>query len=168
MNAASPQPRTSKLVVLVVSCLAMPAFPGAVLAHALGVECRLRQGKVEIEAFYSDDTPAQGAEVSVRDERDKEITAGRTDQDGRWSFAAPPPGQYQVVVEAGAGHRAKTHMTVPQAQAPGAPADALRISDGAPRGEFTRFPWLKVVIGLGAIGCLGVAFWLSRRKAPLY
>jgi len=145
-----------KSALIVASSVALLACPADLFAHALGVECRLRQGKVEVEAYYSDDTPAPGAEVSVRDEKDKEIAAGQTDREGRWSFAAPPPGKYQVVVEAGAGHRARTQITIPVSA-----ADALRISAGPPRGDFTRFPWLKLMIGIGAIAFFGIAFWLG-------
>jgi hypothetical protein len=68
-------------------------FAGSASAHALGVEARLKDGRVVVEAFYDDDTPARDARVVVRDEDRTAVAEGRTDGDGRWSFATPPAGR---------------------------------------------------------------------------
>jgi hypothetical protein len=134
------------------------------VAHALGAECRLRGNKVEVEAFFDDDTPAQDAKVTVTDAQRQVIARGRTDEEGRWSFPAPQPGDYLVLVEAGGGHSAKVKMTVP---ATGSVDEAaVPISDGLSRREFTRFPLGRVGLGLAIIGAGGLAAWfvLRRRK----
>ena len=128
--------------------LLLGANPAA--AHALGAECRLRDNKVEVEAFFDDDTPAQDAKVTVTDAQKQVIAQGRTDEQGRWSFPAPPPGDYLVLVEAGAGHSAKVKMTVPTT--PGGDEVSVPISDGPSRREFTSFPLARVGVGLGVIG----------------
>jgi hypothetical protein len=132
--------------------------PTSAFAHALGVDCVLRNGKVVVEAFYDDDSPAQKSKVQVVNAKDEEIANGVTDEKGTWSFAAPPPGAYEVRVDAGAGHRAKKAINVPAPEPSDEPPPAVTISTGPSRAEFTRFPWLKVLIGVVVLGGVGAAF----------
>jgi hypothetical protein len=140
--------------------------PGRVLAHAIGLECVLKGERVEVEAYYDDDTPARQAQVRVLDGATHTLTQGRTDDDGRWSFATPPAGQYLVIVDAGAGHRAERKVIVPARPSLPAPATrspepiAATVSEGPGRAEFTGYPWAKVLIGLVVIGGLSGAFLL--------
>ncbi len=142
----------------------LPAFlvlaisPAFVHAHALGVDCKLKDGKVHVEAFYDDDSAAHDAKVQVLDATEKVVAKGMTDKKGLWSFDAPEPGKYVVHVDAGAGHRAKKTIEIPTA-APRATDETVSV--GATRAEFTSFPWLKVGIGLGAIGTLSGGFFLA-------
>src|SRR5262249_14147848 len=98
---------------------AVLAFFGALLiarpasAHALGAECSIRQSQVEVEAYSSDDTPARAAWVRVLDNRQNQVAEGRTDDRGRWSFPVPLAGNYQVIVDAGTGHRTQIQIRVP-------------------------------------------------------
>jgi nickel transport protein len=155
-------------------------FAVPVSAHALGAECKVRGDRVEVEAYYDDDTPARNARVTVLGAGQETVAQGRTDARGRWTFPIPAAGSYQVVVNAGAGHLTKIQITVPAGSRPAAPgaglpggedpdreisADAAPVvlSEGPSRAAFTRFPWLKVGIGLGVIGVLGLAAWLARR-----
>jgi hypothetical protein len=150
-------------------------------AHALGAECKLNGKQVEVEAYYDDDTAARDAKVRVEDAAKRSVAEGVTDKAGRWSFPRPQTGRYLVVVDAGAGHRTQVRITVPPTGAASVSAsvtspddcsccdaspsssDAATISEGPPRDEFTRFPWLKLGIGLAVIGVLGVAFFVSWR-----
>jgi hypothetical protein len=156
------------------------AIPGPVWAHALGADCRLRGGRVEVEAFFDDDTPARNAQVSVVDADKETVAQGKTDGAGRWSFPLPAPGQYKVIVDAGAGHRTTRLVMVPQPEAsspipnksaetnlskvdiPEGTSEAPLISTGPSRQQFTRFPWLKVALGLGTITALCLAFLLAK------
>ena len=82
-------------------------------------------------------------------------------------------------MDAGDGHIAKKTMNVPPAGSSAAPVPAaafsagatpsVRISEGPSREEFTRVPWLKIVLGLGFIGAVGMALWgiLGRRRAAV-
>lgn len=171
------------LVVLIVVIAETPAW-----AHSLGAACRLRDGKVEVAAFFSDDSVAADAAVRVTNAEKKVVATGRTDKDGKWSFAAPPKGRYDVVVDAGDGHRVTRSFSIVRdtrlAQANGQPdlpktpidsnvpkkletpgevSGALLIDEGPTREEFTSFPWLKLSIGLGAILAFGVAFLIAKR-----
>ncbi len=154
--------RPSRMVaygVLAVSVLLAAARPA--WAHALGVECRLRGSRVEVEAFFDDDTPAQDARVLVTDATKKTVAQGRTDENGRWSFAVPGPGDYLVQVDAGAGHSKRAKMTVPAASEN---AQVAPISEGPTRQEFTRFPVERVALGLGLLGVGGWAAWFVLRR----
>jgi hypothetical protein len=130
-------------------------------AHAVGIDVKLHDGKVTIEAFYDDDTPAPDAKVTVFDAANIVISEGKTDAHGVWKFAAPPTGKYEVRVDAGAGHTAKTTFTIPPVA-----VETASISDGPDRATFTGpMRWVMAAIGLAAIGSLTfVARWASRRK----
>jgi nickel transport protein len=135
--------------------------PTSAFAHALGVDCILRNGKVEVEVFYDDDSPAQQAKVQVVNAKDEVIANGVTGEKGTWSFAAPPPGTYEVRVDAGAGHRAKKTIHIPTVEPADEPPAAVTINEGRTRAEFTRFPWVQVLIGVIVLGGVGAAFALS-------
>ena len=124
------------------------------------MDCTLKAGKVEVEVFYDDDTPAQKAKVQVVNAKDEVIANGVTDEKGTWSFAAPPPGIYEVRVDAGAGHRAKKTINVPALEPTDDPPPVARVSEGT-RAEFTRFPWIQLLIGIVVLGGVGGAFALS-------
>src|ERR1019366_3062257 len=141
------------------------------LFGSAGVDCTLRLGRVEVEVFYDDDSPAAKAKVVVVNANDEIVAQGVTDQRGRWAFPKPAAGKYDVRVDAGAGHRTKMKIDVPaatvQEAAIGSLLDAsLRVEepvlapflpattvgDGPVRAEFTRLPWEKMLIGFGIIG----------------
>jgi hypothetical protein len=142
----------------VISILTLPMLAPMAWAHALGATCRLHGNRVEVEAYYDDDTCACDAVVTVLSSRKEKITEGRTDDNGRWSFAAPPPGKYQVVIDAGAGHRVTRQLIVPGA-GPSAQDAVLEPT----REEFTRFPWLKLSLGVGTIALMCAAFLVAKR-----
>jgi nickel transport protein len=148
-------------VFLVLCGLLLAAGP--VSAHALGAECKLAGDRVAVEAYYDDDTPARDARVSVLGPDKNALVEGRTDSEGRWSFARPRPGDYEVVVDAGGGHRVQVGLTIPAEATTAVPQT---ISSGPTRAEFTTFPWSKVALGLAAIACMGLGWWLARRPRP--
>ena len=169
-----------RIPVSVLLAFVLPAlFPAVAFAHAVGVDCTLRLGKIEVEAFYDDDSAAVKAKVEIVNANDEIVAHGVTDHLGRWTFRKPAPGKYEVRVDAGAGHRTKKKIDVPattvqeaaigilldvsfRVEAPvSAPfLPATTISDGSTRADFTRLPWEKVLIGFGIIGCLSGALLL--------
>jgi hypothetical protein len=144
------------IAVTILLAIAPSAF-----AHKLGVVCTFKDGKVEVEAFYDDDSPAQQAKVRVVNAKDEIVASGVTDAKGMWSAAAPPPGTYDVRVDAGAGHRAKKTIIVPAVAPIDEPPPTVTVNTGPSRAEFTQFPWLKVLIGVVVLGGLGGAFAIS-------
>ena len=148
----------SKFSFSIAVCLIAPAL---VFAHGLGAEAKLKDGKIHLEVYFDDDTPARDSRVEVTDDAGKKIAEGKTDERGLWNFALPPAGKYRVVVDAGEGHRAKLTIDVPASDS----NDAKGVSEGPSRDEFTRMPWDRLAIGLAAIAVIGVALpWLLRRS----
>jgi hypothetical protein len=147
---------------LLFALIALPALPLVADAHNIGVECKLKGQRVHVAAFYDDDTPGSKAKVTVLDAADKVVAIGVTDANGEWSFTAPAAGQYEVRIDAGAGHRAKQTIVVPPGIEDGEPSESSTISAGPSRAELTSFPWLKVAIGLTAIGALGGGYLVAR------
>src|SRR5205823_875089 len=124
---------------------------------------------VIVEAFFSDNTPARDAAVTVRDPAGAEIAAGRTDDTGEWSFPRPPAGKFTVTVDAGAGHRKQEAITVPTDTAlhtHSPPPPEVIITAGPTRDELTRFPWLRVALGLAAIAVLAGVLVVALRRRP--
>jgi hypothetical protein len=141
--------------------LAFLLTPTLVQAHALGVQAKLKDGKLHVEVYYDDNSPAIKATIKVMKGKD-EIKTGVTDADGHWSFEAPDAGKYEIHADAGAGHNAKTTLTIPGAVA-GIDENktSVIIGDSPTREEFTRTPWLEIAIGVGVIAMLCVAFLLA-------
>lgn len=134
--------------------VALLALPALAPAHAVGVEAKLVGDAVRIEAFFDDDTPAEGAKVAVHDGANALIAEGKTDATGGWAFAVPPAGKYTVRVDAGDGHATTTVVTVP----PHPVADATAISAGASRAAFTGWQrWAAAAVGLAGIAAGTVA-----------
>jgi hypothetical protein len=147
-----------RLTFIVMAALA--AAPTPAWAHALGAECTVKDGSVQVEAFFSDDSPAVHANIEIRDAREQVIAKGQTDAQGRWSFPAPTIGHYVVQVDAGAGHRARVSITI---LSPSAPVSET-ISAGPTRQEFTSFPYVKASVGLGSIFFISIALLAARKK----
>lgn len=173
----------SPVATLLVALLTAPRADG----HALGAECKQNGNRVELEAYYDDDTPARDARVRVEDTDKKVVGEGRTNGNGRWPFAKPAPGKYVIIVDAGAGHRTQLKITIsssgetpslsasgskneececcadPASPAAGGSQDSITVSDGPRRDQFTGSHWLQISIGLLAIGGLSAAVWITRR-----
>jgi hypothetical protein len=73
-------------------------------AHDLRGTIRVPPDAVVVEARFSDDTPAPGAMVSIRNGADEEVASGKTDQFGMCRLSPLPPGVYRAVIES-IGHR---------------------------------------------------------------
>ncbi|HTU89684.1 MAG TPA: carboxypeptidase-like regulatory domain-containing protein [Gemmataceae bacterium] len=154
-RSRSTQKAGAVAVLLVVLGIARPAA-----AHSVGAECTLRDGVVQVEAYFDDDTSAADARVVVRNTAGDIVAEGRTDAKGLWHFSVPSPGLYRVTVDAGAGHQTTIRLHIPPpAEQPGIPPSvAEHIHAGPSRGEFTRFPWGGVILGLAAISFLFLAW----------
>ena len=170
---------TSKRFTLVGWVLMLSV--GSAMAHDLGAQAKWQDGQVVLEAYYDDDTAASQAKVRVVDGTGAVVLQGTTDDQGRWIFAAPPPGRYRVTVDAGGGHRTSIVLTIPEQAStslagtatPSQPSppplsEAPIVSSGPSRQEFTRFPWLRLGMGLVVLAALaGLArWWLTVRATP--
>lgn len=152
-------------------------FVGQASAHAIGVECKLVDAEIKIEAYFDDDTPARQAKVTIRNEAKEVVKTGRTDKKGVLTIPRIPAGKYEVTVDAGSGHLATVTMNVPvwtgketnETTKVDATAhdgkendgSGTSISTGQTRAEFTETPWLKMMIGLIAIGVITLAICIN-------
>jgi Carboxypeptidase regulatory-like domain len=127
-------------------------------AHDLSATARLEGGRVFIEAYFDDNTAPRDARIAVTDGTEQVVAEGRTDDDGKWSFAAPPPGDYRLTVDAGGGHKKTISLTIP-GQGEGV------VSHGSPREEFTRTRWLGLGIGILLIAGFVIAVRLWGKRA---
>jgi len=141
--------------------------PSIAAAHGVLADCRLKGGQLEVEAYFDDDTPAGQVQVKVVDARKKTIADGLTDAKGLWSCPRPAAGAYEVVVNAGSGHRKTVAITVPASELPPTPMRAEPpISNEPSRAEATRFPWERLGLGLlliAAVSTIALLVTRSRR-----
>lgn len=158
------------IVRVLAALMLVGMWPTVAAAHGLGGEAKLKEGRVQVEGYFDDDTPAAEARVWVVDAAKKRLHEGRMDAKGRWSFPAPGPGRYRVTIDAGGGHRTTISVTVPgtptqaveEPEAKGE-GDPVVVSEGKSREEFTRFPWGRLALGLGLIGFVAMGLpWLLR------
>src|SRR4051794_2381438 len=129
-----------------------PAF-----AHHLLSTAKLVGDRLRVEAYYDDDTPAQEARVTVRQD-DRVVTEGRTDEKGVWTCPRPEPGTYTVRVVS-VGHAAEPATVVVGEPEPTPAVEP--VPDERARRTYT--PWGRLAAGLAVIGGLWVAWLISRR-----
>jgi len=143
----------SRLSFIAIVCLAL--FPALALAHAMGVEVRLKNNQIYIETFFHDDSPASNALVTMENEAGEKIVSEKTDKEGKLQAPAPLPGKYKILVNDGAGHLSSTPLIIPKLN----PADTnnqnILVSKSPDRNQFIQTPWLGIVVGLATIAALG-------------
>src|SRR5262245_50468112 len=167
-------PMTRPLIRAAVALALVAGFADPAAAHALDAEAKLKDGAVRVEAFYDDDTPAENATVTVTDAGGKVVAEGKTDARGVWTFPAPPPGKYNMVVDAGAGHRKSKELLIPAATTPHEPPQAttpppavdhpgeeMTISEGPTRSDVTG-P-MRLVWAAAGLVAIGLGTWLLTR-----
>lgn len=129
--------------------------PTLVFAHAMGVEVRLKNNQIHIEAFFHDDSPASNAFVTIENEVGEKILSEKTNKEGKLRAPVPPPGKYKILVNDGAGHLSSTPLIIPKLN----PADTnnqnILVSKSPDRNQFIQTPWLGLVVGLVTIAALG-------------
>src|SRR5262245_51276252 len=121
------------LMYLTMGAILLPSSE-SVHVHALEAKWEIKNDKVVVEAWYSDETPAQEADVRVflESDRTKALIDVKTDERGLCEFPRPEPGKYRMVVDAGAGHRKELAMDIE--------GTATR-SEGPSREEVTSYRW---------------------------
>lgn len=146
--------------------------PSALWAHGMDADWKQIGEKIIVEAFFDTGQAVREARVQIVDDDKKVVATGVTDAAGKCTLRAPNPGKYQLIVDAGAGHRKERSITVvgtlppPESESPvvGAVDTELR-TDGSRRAEATGFPWERVAVGCGLIALFGGVWWLTRLNA---
>lgn len=84
-------------------------FSSGVYAHSLHVLAQYDGNTVTGKAYYSDMTPAAETYVEIiKNHQDKPVIEGKTDRQGKFSFALTDGHIVKVIVEGEEGHRAST------------------------------------------------------------
>ena len=149
----TPRAAARPLVLAAVAVAVALLLPGAAHAHDLIAKVNPAADPIRVEAGYDDDTPAQAARVTVKDDTGTIVAGGVLDERGVWSFPKPGPGSYRVVVES-AGHRDEVKLTIHESEPP-AVLSRLRLNKT-----------LGLVIGLTLILGGTVVFILLQRGKP--
>jgi nickel transport protein len=158
----------ARIILITLIVISAPLGANRADAHALGAECKIRGDRVELEAYFSDDSPARHAKVAVQDQGGKSVAQGTTDNEGLWSFPVPAPGRYSVIVDAGAGHKTTVLLDIRGGSVDSRASDASEPAGGTTgpgRAEFTRTPWERILLGLVLIAALGIGLHLWLRRA---
>lgn len=135
----------------------MATIPNVALAHGLGVTVTIVNQTVAVEARFDSDDPADDCEVTVTANDGREIVKGMTNKNGLFTFPLPEPGEYRIVADAGAGHRAKKTLTVTASEP---------LSQDLSVKRSVSWPWTLFGILLIATGTtVWMKFAQSRRRA---
>ena len=153
--------------------------PFIVFAHRVDLFPNLEGNKLEIWGYFSDGTPAKGADIKIYSSNGSLIFEGKTDKEGHLIWQVPKGvSKIKVVLYAGLGHKAETTLVINQKQTTAnggataqqgqntAPATNEISSGGKPK-EST--PWFKAFCGVGWIlGIFGLwnffTTWRSKKS----
>ena len=86
------------------------ALSGTALAHDIAVWAEFAKGRVHVEAYFSDGSPAGDVPVEVSGADGKVLLSGHTNARGAFDFAPPAKIDLTITVSAGPGHTATAHL----------------------------------------------------------
>ncbi|OKY76798.1 MAG: hypothetical protein BM485_01645 [Desulfobulbaceae bacterium DB1] len=89
------------LPFLFISCLS--ADPA--LAHKVNVFAYVEGDTVYTESYFPDGRPVAGGTIEVLGPADTKLLEGKTDTEGKFSFALPARENLTIVINASMGHR---------------------------------------------------------------
>jgi hypothetical protein len=110
------------VAIAIVVLIAAP-----VSAHSVHVQWKLTATQLVVVASFSDDWPADDAEVTLRDSANNVVATGKTDDTGTWKGERPGPGSYRLTVKAFANHEKTISIEIEPA------ADEATQNEIAPR-----------------------------------
>jgi hypothetical protein len=111
---------------------------------------------VVVEAGFDDDTPAEGARVTILNEAGSEIASGKADERGVCRLPRPGAGKYTTRVEHLA-HHDEVPFEVFAAEFLDAPMEYVRARPNKAIG---------LVLGVGGLLGASLAFWWLRLRKP--
>jgi hypothetical protein len=129
-------------------------------AHALRADYSIKDGTIQLEAYFDDDSPARNAQVLLQDDNQKTLTEGNTDAMGVCSLPTPPPGRYFLIVDAGMGHRYKQPIVIADEKV--AQKTSVSATENT-RKEHTGFPFFKVSLGFGIIFLASLTYLIAKK-----
>jgi hypothetical protein len=155
-----------------IALAAWPVGAASVWADDLDTELGLKGNIVAVKVFHEDQTPAKGLKVALVDAQKNVIADGKINADGEWSWPAPGPGLYHVVLDPGTGDKdiKRYPIEVRPVALPSPEPDPDRsrcehcpAPPAAPTGVASpSFPFTVGGVALGALALWGMVFWLHR------
>jgi len=109
---------------VIFALLFLGTFVPALSAHQILMTVTPKEAVVRVEVYYDDETPAEQANVIVKQAGEKRLE-GRTDEKGVWEFPRPADGEYQFIAES-AGHLKRLNVTIGASTAPIAPPPPVK------------------------------------------
>jgi hypothetical protein len=144
----------NRLLVLVAAACGVAALsPGRAVAHALEVTVRVPPDAAPLTVVvgFDDETPAEDAEVVLRDAAGNEVARGKTDARGVCLLGRPAPGKYVATAEA-VGHRTRVEFEV------------VGTTEASEYTGWRPDRTLGVALGVGGLLAASVAFWWLRLR----
>jgi hypothetical protein len=141
--------RFSVLAIVAVCVAGFAATPAD--GHDLRARVTLQPDSTVVQAWFSDDSPAQEAKVNILEAGGNEILSGKTDDKGVCTLRKLGAGKYTAVIES-IGHR---------------DAIEFEVSDSASTLEFYNWRMNRSLgLGIGIAVLIGgtCIFWLMRRR----
>lgn len=156
--------------MLIVTAL----LPQLALAHGVHVTVSINGEVITGLVTYADGSPMvnASAELSRSDPSDTRtlLAQSHSNDEGRFAFPAPrAPGEFQITVDDGLGHRGKTSLIVSANTPAPSSADADTSAPITPpaglQTSSVEKHWVRWLSGLGyLLGLFGlVSWWFSRR-----
>jgi hypothetical protein len=106
-------------MLAVVLAMGVSVVPGGQLwAHGMTLVLEQRGDVVVATVRYAGGTPVVGADIVIRAPGDAAYQSGRTDAAGLFAFVPAHPGEWQVLVDDGMGHRRTARFAFETAAAP--------------------------------------------------
>lgn len=94
-------------VVIGLGLILLGGVASTAYAHKVNVFAYVEGDQVYIQGYFSDGTKAKNSEVTVYANDDQELTKGRTNEDGAFTFSTQGKQQaLRIVLNAGMGHQA--------------------------------------------------------------
>ena len=95
-----------KISILTVTCLCiLPIFVGSASAHRVNVFAWVDGGTIYVESKFAGGKMVKDAKIRVLDPKGVELLAGRTNDQGEFSFKVPKPTDLKILIVAGQGHQ---------------------------------------------------------------
>lgn len=93
-------------IALIIIFIASVAY-----AHKAIIRTEVKDGTVKVECVYSGNSPIMDAKLQVFDMKDRIVSEGRTDKDGKYRFKIPENAKsLKLVVQDLLGHRTSIRL----------------------------------------------------------
>jgi len=160
--------------------LLLIGVPLIVFAHRVDLFPNLEGNKLEIWGYFSDGTPAQGADVKIYSSNGSLIFEGKTDKEGHLIWQIPKGiSKIKIVLYAGLGHKAETTVVINKNETALNGKTATTNTETKPASSThevanigkpkEHIPWFKAFCGVGWIlGIFGLwnffTTWRSKKS----